>query len=194
MTEDAHVANGTAEVRTSDGLAAMFPTAEMEAERAARHSEWLARVSQPRPRGHELVWSRSQPLNWHPMTKPVNESTVALVSTGGVHMEEQAPFDVYDEVGDWSYREIPGDVDTGSLTVSHTHYATRDARKDINVMFPLDRLRELSREGAVGSASSMHFGFMGFIPDPTRLVEESVPEVGRTLGQRGVDVVVLTGS
>ena len=199
MTEDGHYMSKRTvpphpEVRTSDGLVAKFPTPEMLEERARKHAGWLSQVTPPRPAGHEFVWTRSQPLNWSPVEKPLAQSTVALVSTGGVHLRSQKPYDVYAEEGDWSSREIPGGVSSDRLTVTHTHYAISDALQDINVMFPLDRLRELAARDVIGAVSPLHTGFMGFIPDPRLLVTESAPAVGAVLKRRGVDVVVLTGS
>ena len=34
----------------------------------------------------------------------------------------------------------------------------------VNVVFPIDRLRELSADGAVGSMASVHYSFMGAFP------------------------------
>lgn len=179
-------------VKISDGAEATFPTAEVRAQRHAKYLDWAKRVALTRPMGHETVVTQAMPLNWTPITKPLSQSTVALVSTGGVHLHDQPPFDVYEEAGDWSSRQIPGDVDTADLTVTHTHYATTDALEDINVMFPLDRLRELAAEGVVGQVSPTHFGFMGFIPDPGLLIRETVPAVAQKLKNCDVDVVVLS--
>jgi len=118
--------------------------------------------------------------------------TVALVTTGGVHLRSQPPFDVFNEVGDWSSRAIPGDAGTQDLTVTHTHYAIQDALEDVNVIFPLDPLRDLEHEGLIGSVASLHFGFMGFIPDPMHLVNETAPSAARELVSRGVNAAVLT--
>lgn len=179
-------------IRASDGAVAEFPSRDVLEERASAYSEWSERVRRERPVGHETIVTRADPLNWAPLNKPLAECTVALVSTGGVHLKSQEPFAVYEEAGDWSSRSIPGDADTRDLVVTHTHYATQDALQDVNVMFPLDRLRELADQGTVARASSLHFGFMGFIPDPTLLLRETAPAAGRELQRRGVDVVVLT--
>jgi D-proline reductase (dithiol) PrdB len=181
-----------AELRTSDGVTARFCTPEEAAQRAEGYQEWLGRVTGKRPEGHELVRTPCERVNWTRLDKPLAESTVALVTTGGVHLRSQEPFDVWSEEGDWSSRPIPGDVDTADLTVTHTHYATQDALEDVNVMFPLDRLRELADEGIVGAVSSLHFGFMGFIPDPAGLVTDTAPAAAEQLRDRGVDIALLT--
>lgn len=186
------VSSAQAEIRTSDGVVATPPPPEVVAERQTAYAEWLRSTTRERPLGHELVPTRAEPLHWTPLAKPLSECTVALVSTGGVHLRTQEPFAVYEEVGDWSSRAIPGDADTRDLTVTHTHYATQDALDDVNVMFPLDRLRDLAAEGIVGRVAPVHFGLMGFIPDPTLLLSETVPAIARRLRDGGVDVVLLT--
>ncbi|MPZ14946.1 MAG: hypothetical protein GEU73_11080 [Chloroflexi bacterium] len=180
------------EFQASDGTVASFSSPQVIAERSKSYVEWLGRVRAERPAGHEFVQVRAEPRHWKSLAKPLSESTVALVTTGGVHHCNQDPFDVYEELGDWTSRPIPGDIDTSDLTVTHTHYATQDALEDVNVMFPLDRLRELVDQGVVGGVSPLHFGFMGFIPDPAPLVRETALAAAAELFDRGVDVVVLT--
>ena len=177
-------------IRASDGTVGSLPTAEVVAVRAAEYALWGPMIQ--RAHKHAVLNVRNERLSWTPLRKPLAECTVALVTSGGVHLRTQAPFDVYDEKGDWSSREIPGDAATADLTVTHTHYATDDALQDPNVMLPLDRLRELAAEGAIGRVSSLHFGFMGWIPDPGLLIAATAPAAARALRERGVDAVVLT--
>lgn len=131
----------------------------------------------------------SQPFT--PLRKPLAEARVALVSSAGVHLDDQPPFHVETVAGDPSYRLIPDDVDTGRLRFTHTHYDTSPAEQDPNVVFPLDRLHEAVEEGRIGSSSPIHVGMMGFNPDPTRIAEETAPAVAGVLGEAEVDVAVM---
>jgi D-proline reductase (dithiol) PrdB len=70
-------------------------------------------------------------------------------TTGGVHLRSDPPFDVDNPHADWSFREIPTDADTADLAITHTHYNHVDADRDVNCMFPLDRLREIVNAVAV---------------------------------------------
>ena len=177
------------EIRTSDGHLARPPSTAEVAERVAEYGAWIERAR----RAHtDFTPTRAHPLHWTPLRKPLSQCAVALVSTGGVHLDTQQPFDVYAETGDWSARPIPGDVDSRHLIVTHTHYATQDALADVNVMFPIDRLRELVGDGVVGEVASLHFAFMGFIPNPRHLVAATAPAAAAALKARGVDAVVLT--
>lgn len=180
-------------VRTSDGLEVAPVDEETTAERMAAYRDWAHHMGAERPEGHELVATPAEPRHFTPLEIPLSEARVALVTTGGVHLPDDEPFDVDSWEGDHTLRWLPDDVDTSALAVTHTHYPTQDVERDVNVMFPIDRLHELAEQGVIGSVSDMHVGFMGFQPDPALLLSETAPEAGRELQRRGVDVVVLTG-
>lgn len=125
------------------------------------------------------------------LEKPLSECRLALVTTGGVHLPDQARFDIDDPAGDCSYREIP----TGAQTLTWTHaYHRPDEGSDLDAVFPLQTLQSLVEEGVVGESNHRHFSFMGAIRDPARLIEETAPEVADKLSSDGVDAVFLTPS
>lgn len=138
----------------------------------------------------ELVTPSSADVPFVRAAAPLRQLTVALVSTAGVRLAEQAPFDV--EHGDASFREIPGDVDPAALLPDHTHYDTAPARADLDCVFPLRTLRELARKGEIGGVAPVHFGFMGYIPDLAPLQEQSIPAVAKRLLAAGVGAVLLS--
>jgi D-proline reductase (dithiol) PrdB len=121
----------------------------------------------------------------------LSDAKVALVSTAGLHLDDQDRFHVETVAGDSTYRLIPDDVEMARLRFTHTHYDTSSAEADPNVVFPLDRLHEAVDEGRIGSTSSVHIGMMGFNPDPTAIAENTAPAVAETLAAEDVDVVVL---
>lgn len=123
--------------------------------------------------------------------KPLRESLLALVTTGGVHLPEQPRFDIDDPLGDCSYREIPSDAET--LTWTHAYHRP-DENADLDAVFPLWTVRGLVEEGSVGELNHRHFSFMGAIHDPDPLVGENAPEVAARLAEDGVDAVLLTPS
>jgi D-proline reductase (dithiol) PrdB len=123
--------------------------------------------------------------------KPLDESRLALVTTGGVHLPEQPRFDIDDPLGDCSYREIPAEAT--ELTWTHAYYRPEEGA-DLDAVFPLWTMRELVGEGVVGELNRRHFSFMGAIHDSGPLVEETAPEVAAKLADDGVDAVLLTPS
>ncbi|MDK2980310.1 MAG: D-proline reductase (dithiol) PrdB [Chloroflexota bacterium] len=142
---------------------------------------------------HEhFIWSPNQKSAWTPLSKPLSECRVALVTTGGVHLKSQEAFDVASDWGDWTFREIPFDVSPGELMISDVHYDHSGPDMDINCLLPLSHLIKFGEEGFVGSVAKTHYGFMGFIMDPDKLIHETAPEVARRLLADNVDVVFMT--
>jgi D-proline reductase (dithiol) PrdB len=135
----------------------------------------------------------SADIPWAPFRKPLEESTVALVTTAGVHRRDQIPFDMLDPDGDPTFREIGKDTPMKDLRITHDYYDHSDADKDINLVFPLERLRELRSEGAVGGVAPVHFGFMGHIlgAHVRELVTVHAPRVAGRLLEDRVDCVLL---
>ena len=130
-------------------------------------------------------------LAFQALTKPLSESTMALVTTAGAHLDDQTPFHVETVAGDSTYRQIPHDVDQSRLRFTHTHYDTSSAETDSNVVLPIDRLNEAVADGRIGAPAPFHVGMMGFNPDPSPLQDTSGPEVAAMLKEADVDVVML---
>lgn len=138
-------------------------------------------------------WRRIDPVPWAPLKRPLPEAKVAIVSTAGLVLPGQEPFDNDVRGGDWSFREVPAGADTSTLVDTHrsSSYDHAGVHADANLAFPLDRLRELADDGIVGAVSHRHFSFMGSITAPGRLVGESAPAVADALAQDEVDAVLL---
>ncbi len=135
----------------------------------------------------------SADIPWTAVTKPLAESRVAIVTTAGVHHVEQEPFDMRDKDGDPTYRVIDLTKPSG-LMITHDYYDHTDADKDVNIVFPVERLREFVHEGFVGGLADLHYGFMGHITGRhiVTLIEKTAPEIARRLKRDRVDAVVLT--
>ncbi len=129
-----------------------------------------------------------------PCERDLARATVAFVTAGGVHLKSQEPFNIADDLGDMTYRVIPGDVQASDLMVTHHHYDHSDADRDINVVFPIDPLRELVREGLIGEVARLHIGYLGFTMQLKRMYEEVAPQIAEEIEKKSrADVVVLTG-
>jgi len=128
-----------------------------------------------------------------PFERELSKSTIAIVTAGGVHLKDQVPFNIGDELGDLGYREIPPDVDSSDLMVSHHHYDHRDADEDINVVFPIDVLRDLQAEGFIGEIAKKHIGY-GYSQQLKAMYEGTAREIANDIDKTSrADVVVLTG-
>lgn len=126
---------------------------------------------------------------WAPFSKELSQSRVSLVSSAGLHLKGDKPF----SGGDPTYRIIPSDSNAGDIIDSHVSigFDRTGVYRDLNVAFPIDRLRELDQEGVIGSLAQDHYSFMGAQRDPIRLIEETGPEAAQRLHKQGVDVVLL---
>ena len=129
-----------------------------------------------------------------PFDGTLAKTTVSLITAGGVHLKNQEPFNTADELGDLGYRLITDDVDSSDLMVTHHHYDHTDADKDINVVFPIDVLRDLRDEGFIGGIAKKHFGYMGYTMQLKAMYEGTAREIANEIdkGSRA-DVVLLTG-
>ena len=85
--------------------------------------------------------------------KPLAERRVAIISTAGLHKRGDRPF----RPGDGSYRVIPAETPANALVMSHisVNFDRTGFQQDLNVVFPIDRLRELVADGTVGSMASV---------------------------------------
>ncbi|HEX8994657.1 MAG TPA: glycine/sarcosine/betaine reductase selenoprotein B family protein [Ktedonobacterales bacterium] len=134
----------------------------------------------------ERIRPSSSDIPWTPLRRPLAQATVALVSTAGIHLCADTPFELK---SDASFRLIPRTARTTDLCITHEHYDRRDAARDPNLVFPLERLLELEAEGIVGHVADAHYGF-GFTDDPVDLLAPG-REVGALLAQAGVDLALL---
>ena len=128
-----------------------------------------------------------------PFEGELSKATVALVTAGGVHLKDQEPFNIADELGDLGFRVIPPDADSSQLMVTHHHYDHADADADINVVFPLDVLRDLQAEGFIGELARKHVGY-GYTQQLKAMYDGTAPQIANEIdrGSRA-DAVILTG-
>ena len=115
--------------------------------------------------GAQLTDPVMEEILWATVQVPANKAKFALVTTGGVYVDGQEPYetDGPEGLGDWSYREIRKDTPREALRVAHAHYDLSGPREDINCVFPIDRFMELEQEGVIGQLAEVNYSFMGFI-------------------------------
>ena len=130
---------------------------------------------------------------WVPVRKPLSASTVALVTTAGIHHRNQTPYNMHDHDGDPSFRELDLSLPLDSLMITHDYYDHADADRDLNVVFPVERLRELAGAGEIGGVARLAYGIMGHITGPhlETLKRRTAPEIARRLKSARVDAVLL---
>jgi len=146
------------------------------------------------------LWARTAPIAessgvpWTPMRKPLPESRICLVTTGGLHLNSDPPFNMDDPNGDPSFRTIPATATRDDLTITHDYYDHTDADRDFNIVMPLDRIRELVAAGHLAGLTPTHYSFMGHIDGPhvAALEREFLPQLIARLRTESPDFVFLT--
>jgi D-proline reductase (dithiol) PrdB len=123
-------------------------------------------------------------------SKPLAQSRLAIVTTAGLHRRDDRPF----TAGDPTFRVIPSDTPAADIVQSHTSigFDRTAVLEDINVVYPIDRLREMIAAGRIGELAPSFYSFMGAQRDTTPIKERTAPEVAALLLRDGVDVVLLT--
>ena len=131
---------------------------------------------------------------WTMPRRELKDSSLALVTSAGLHLRDDKPFAADVKGGDTSYRVIPSDAKATDIVQSHTSigFDHTGIYRDLNVTFPLDRMRELVARGVVGSMAPNAYSFMGALRDVSRIVDETGPQVAQQLKNDGAEVVFLT--
>ena len=135
-------------------------------------------------------------IPWTALPKPLSECTVALISSGGIALKTDTPFDQGGERqnpwwGDPTYRVIPKTTSAEDIKLYHLHVDPTFVEQDINCLLPLQRLAELEAAGEIGRVADSHYSFMGYNLQPEQLLEETTPAIIRGIQDEAVDVVVL---
>jgi D-proline reductase (dithiol) PrdB len=136
-------------------------------------------------------------IPWTPLSKPLNQTILALVTSAGISVNPNPPFDMEREKregtwGDPSYRVIPRSVTEKDIQVNHLHINTRHILKDINVILPLKRLEEFEEEGIIGRLAPSAYSFYGFQWETTDFLRTAIGPMAETMKAEGVDAVILT--
>ena len=106
-------------------------------------------------------------IPFHPLDKPLSQARLALITSAGISLKSDPPFDMEREKveptwGDPTFRAIPKRTAAVDIDVNHLHINCDYAKSDINVMLPLDRVEELAGVGIVGELAPTSYSFYGF--------------------------------
>jgi D-proline reductase (dithiol) PrdB len=131
-------------------------------------------------------------LPWAQPTVPLRESVVALVTTGGVHLLTQAPFNSADE-GDGDFREIPVETPREFLSLMPDYFDYLDAEEDLNLVLPIQRLQEFKKGGAIGRLHPTAYSLMPHVAGSQLecLKEKTAVEIAAALSNGGVNYALL---
>ena len=116
----------------------------------------------------------------------LNERRIALVSTAGLMHRTDKPF----ALGATDYRILDTESDDDIL-MSHvsTNFDRSGFVQDLNVVLPIDRLKEKAERGEIGSVARYHYSFMG--ATSAKAMKPAADQLARNLRNDEVDGLIL---
>jgi len=129
-----------------------------------------------------------------PLRRPLSQSRLSFVSTSGVQPRGTLPFDVVHPVGDYTFRRVPSDSSPADLEIHQLKYPTDGAHRDLNVIFPIERLQELRNEGVIGGLTPDLFTFIGYNMDPALLERTLAEDLAQAVADEQPDLVLLSAA
>ncbi len=135
--------------------------------------------------------TRSETVPLAALRQPLAAARLTFVSSAGVQPKGSLPFDVVHPVGDYSFRRVPSNSKPEDLEIHQLKYPTVDAHRDLNVIFPIERLQELAAEGVIGGLTPHLFSFIGYNMDPERLEQTLAEEIADAVVAEGADAALL---
>jgi len=137
------------------------------------------------------------PENQTPVTGSglvLKSSRLMLISSAGAYLSDsQKPFDASDPLGDYTVRTFPSSTHLENLSYAHEHYDHTAVNDDPQVLLPLGHLREMVTENRIGSLTSV-VSFMGYQPDISRLLDETIPAILKIARSEHADAALLVPS
>ena len=125
-----------------------------------------------------------------PLRKPLAECKLVFISTSGVQPRGTVPFDTVHPVGDYSFRRVPSAARVDELEIHQLKYPTAGAARDLNVIFPIERLRELATEGVIGGLTDNFYTFIGYNMDPEWLERTLAEDIAAAVSDEGADIAL----
>ncbi len=126
---------------------------------------------------------------WAALRGPLSAARLGVVATAGCYVRGQVAFHYRD---DTSFRRIPKSAPPEDLRFAHvTEHYLESARRDPNTVVPLEPLRRLEREGAIGALADEVLSCMGGIYSQRRVRGELAPALAAELARQEADAVLL---
>ena len=119
---------------------------------------------------------------------PLAQRRIAILSSAALVRRDDKPF----PFGSGECRFISADTPAADLLISHVsiNFDRAGWQRDINVVYPIDRLRELAATGEIGGVADTHYTVMGST-DPAAM-EEAVNQIEGQLRQERIDSILLS--
>ena len=125
---------------------------------------------------------------WSPLKKPLSESTLGVIASGGIYRHGQVAFHHKDDL---SYRKISTQTPVDQLRITHFAYDVTAARQDPNAVLPLNALNRLVTSRRIKRLADNALTFMGGIYSSRKVGEVLAPAMVAELKKAEVDLAIL---
>ena len=174
---------------------------ELEVEIIERVDDWRNRYGRwQSERGSNAVngdvgdaypFVKNEHAPFWPARRALPMLNLALISSAGAFIDGTNAFDTSASGGDFTFREIPSQIDAEDLRFATRGYDPASVLADSNSLLPLARLFEFESNGIIGQLNPVFWSFAGFIPDAGRLVEEMLPKMLERIKRYEVQAALL---
>jgi hypothetical protein len=166
-----------------------------DAWQADYQKSWLAEYH----RSGETVWKlynrpKNTTFSKSPGLKLSDKRLIFISSAGGYLPAKQPPYDAPNLLGDYSIRALPSDTPLDDIQYAHDHFDHTAVNTDAQVLVPLRHLEALAEAGTIGELAPNFITFMGYQPDVTRVLDETIPAIIRAVKTEGADAAFLVPS
>ena len=141
--------------------------------------------------GSDYPFVKNRRAPFTPARRALPMLNLALISSAGAYIDGTQPFDTTASNGDFTFREIPVEVESEDLRFATRGFDPAAVTADRNAEVPIDRLFEFERNGIIGQLNPVFWSFCGFIPDASLLVEDTAPKLIQRLIRHEVQAALL---
>ncbi len=125
----------------------------------------------------------------------LKDSKIVLITSAGSYLKnKQRPFDAANPLGDYSIRTYPASTNFINIEFAHDHYKQDSVRRDPQVLIPTRHLFELVNQGVLGQLFPKVISFMGYQPDITQVVSETIPQIQSVINDQDINCALLVPS
>ena len=138
---------------------------------------------------YPFVKNRRAPFT--PARRAMPMLNLALISSAGAYIDGTPPFDTSSSAGDFTFREIPIEVEQRDLQFAARGYDPTAVREDMNAQVPIARLLEFEQNGIIGQLNPVFWSFSGAIRDAATMTDELVPKLVERVHRYEVQAALL---
>jgi D-proline reductase (dithiol) PrdB len=141
--------------------------------------------------GDDYPFVKNRRAPFTPARRALPMLNLALISSAGAYIDGTQPFDTNLADGDFTFREIPVEVEPADLRYAGRGFDPAAVTQDRNAEIPIERLFEFERNGIIGQLNPVFWSFCGFISDASILAEETAPKLVERLIRHEVQAALL---